>query len=168
MLMCLMKAKTFVKTPFPFYVYFSPPDSMTNNVKYFNIEKFIEGKFNSIRYLDEELPKIDFFKNNVMLQQFTKFRCLFKSHKWHITRRGFYKNGVNKELNRSVLNAFKKHFGEFAIYPTLLFHWISIISVAVPNQDIEEILFNSLLPLIQIPDKSPVEDGTEMKFKVDD
>lgn len=143
-LLWLMKANVFVKTPMPFYIYRNSPDSATRTNNFFHMEKIINGKFESLHLLDKTLPTIEFFKDNPELQTFVKLKFLSLAHQ-QVRARGFYKDGITPELHQAVYSAFKKHFGDDALYPTLLFHWICSIPT---EHDIQNFWYKISQPLI--------------------
>ena len=144
-LLWLMKAKVFVKTPFPFYVYRDAPDSTSRNNHLHPLSRFLNYKMERLRVLEEELPTIDIFKDNEPLQTFVKILWLSRSHQIQIRDRGFYKDGI-----QTIYNIFKKYFGDNALYPTMLFHWIHIIPTPY---NMEDVLFANIMPLINSPKK---------------
>ena len=152
LLLWLMKAKVFVKTPMPFYIYRNSPDSITRNNNYFDVENFILHKLEILHFLDKILPTIDLFKDNERLQTFVKLRFLSRSHHNQIKVRGMYNKGVTPELHQAVYHAFERYFGDAALYPTLLFHWTCSIPF---EQSIEDFWYKISQPLIQSPPPPP-------------
>lgn len=120
-----MRAKVFVKTPQPFYIYRSSPDSQTSS-KFppERVTKFIENHICQLRRLDEFFAKDEFFRDNTELQYRVKSELLFNNDRYRFLRNDVYKDGITPELHRAVEEAFKKYFGADAAYPTFLFHWV--------------------------------------------
>ena len=124
-LMWLMRAKVFVKTPMPYYVYRKSPDSQTNakcTPEY--VANFVAEQINLSRRLNEIFSTEDFFKNNEEFQYLARSHIFHLKNNYWLARLGAYKDGVTPELNRAVEGAFRKYFGEDAAFPTFLFHWI--------------------------------------------
>ncbi len=121
----LMKAKVFVKTPVVFYIYRNSPDSDTNSkVPPERVAKLISSYIRLSRHLDEFFAEEDFFKDKPELQYLVRSNLFFIFDTFWVVRNGVYKDGITPELHRAVEDAFKKHFGEDASFPTFLFHWI--------------------------------------------
>lgn len=121
----LMKAKVFVKTPIPCYVYRNSPDSRTNSK--FSIEQVaqcIADQIKMSRHLDDYFASDDFFKDKPDFQYRVRNHLFMTFDNHWINRRGVYKNGITPELNRAVEKSFKKYFGDDAAFPIFLFHWI--------------------------------------------
>ncbi len=119
----LLHAKTFVKTPIPFYIYRRSPDSDSNS-KFTpeRVAKFISDQIKVLRYLDEFFATEDFLRDNKILQYRIKSFLLRILDNFWIVRNQIYKDGVTEELNQAVEDTFKKYFGEDAAYPTFLFN----------------------------------------------
>lgn len=121
----IMAAKILVKTPVPFYIYRNSPDSVTRaNFPPERVTRFISNQIELSRWLDKFFAGNDFFKDKPEMQYCARSHLFYVFSHWDIVRRGLYKDGVTPELNQAVEDAFKKHFGDDATYPTFLFHWI--------------------------------------------
>ena len=121
----IMKAKIFVKTPQPFYIYRNSPDSQTNaKCPPERVAQLISNQIQLSRYLDDYFAKDDFFKDNKELQYLAKSHLFVIFDNFRMASSGVYKDGITPELHRAVEEAFRKHFGEDAAFPTFLFHWI--------------------------------------------
>ena len=144
----LMLAKVFVKTPIPFYVRRDAPDSLTNTDPKLpstdRIPKIIMGAIELFRQLDKLFDKVELFKNNMEIQYMIKAHCVSIYDNWHISRHGFYKNGVTPEINKAVEDAFKKYFGDDYAYPALLYHWAHVIPY---NRPVDKIFIPSAPPV---------------------
>ena len=121
----LLRAKTFVKTPVPFYIYRQSHDSDTNS-KFTpeRVAQFISNQIKTFRYLDEFFATEDFLKNNKDLQYRIRNHMFYILDNFWIIRNGIYKNGVTPELNQAVEDTFKKYFGDDYALPVSLFHWL--------------------------------------------
>ena len=145
LLLWLMKADVFVETPLPLYIYRDSPDSTTRNNNLFPIERVLYPKMNGLHDLSEALSTIEIFKDNECLKTFVEMKWLSLYHQSQVKSRGVYDNGITPELHQRVYDFFKKYFGDNALYPTLLFHWIHIIPTPY---SIDNILLANLMPLI--------------------
>lgn len=121
----LLKAKVFVKTPQPFYVYRISPDSKTNmEMSPERITKFIADQIETTRYIDKFFAEEDFFRGNAERQYRVLSKMFFGSSNYRINRNGVYKDGITPELHCAVEEGFKKFFGDDAAFPTFLFHYV--------------------------------------------
>lgn len=121
----IMKAKVFVKTPESFYIYRVLPDSLTHlKMPPERIAQFIIAQIKLSRYLDDYFAEDDFFKNNPYFQYLARSKMFLIYDDHRMKRNLVYKDGITPELHRAVEEAFRKHFGNDAAFPTFLFHWI--------------------------------------------
>lgn len=120
----LMRAKIFVKTPQPFYVYRDATDSITR-AKFppERIAKFISAQIKLSRLLDEFFATEEFFKGRTDLQYLVRSKFFSIYDNYWLNRDDVYGKGMTPELYFAVEGAFKKYFGDDANYPTFLFHW---------------------------------------------
>ena len=144
----LLNAKIFVKTPLIPYVRRNAPDSYSNDINKFSIEKFIAEKISLARNLKDILPELQWFDDNKEIQRFILLKFLVRSHQIQISGRGIYKNGISPELSDRVANTFKKFFGDSSPYPEMLFNLIFMIPT---NQNFERIILNDSLRRILNP-----------------
>ena len=121
----IMRAKIFVKTPQPCYIYRNSPDSITNaKMPPERVAQLISNQIQLSRHLDDYFARDDFFKDKFYFQYLAR-NTLFKIFDNHrMARNGVYKDGITPELHRAVEEAFRKYFGDDAAFPTFLFHWI--------------------------------------------
>ena len=129
----IMKAKVFIKTFEPFYIWRDYSDSLTNAV--FPLERvaeFIDAQIELSRNLDEFFTHDDFFKENPDYQYRARSRMFSAFDDWWIKRNLIYKKGVTDELNKIVENVFKKYFGNDYALPTFLFHWVHCLALKSP------------------------------------
>ena len=123
----ILNAKVFVKTPVPTYIRCEPPDSISNDISKFSIEKFISDKIGIARNLEKILPELEWFDDNEEIKRFIMLKLLIRSHQWQISRRGIYRNGISPELRDRVEDTFRKYLGDVAPYPALLFNLVFMI-----------------------------------------
>lgn len=129
----IMKAKIFVKTPVPFYVYRNSPDSQTRSkVSLENVKKHITHQIQLSRHLDEYFAKDDFFRDKKNYQYLARSHLFAAFDNFWINGHNVYKDGITPELHRAVEETFKKHFGDDAAFPTFLFHWLHIVPLIKP------------------------------------
>lgn len=133
----LLNAKIYVKVPFIPYIRRDAPDSWSNNINKFSIEKFIGEKISLARDLDKLLPELKLFAGNKEIQRFIMLKFLVRSHQMQISRRKIYKDGISPELADRVANTFKKFFGDSSAYPEMLFNLVFMIPT---NQNFERIM----------------------------
>ena len=135
----LLNAKIFVKVPLIPYVRRDAPDSFSNNLSKFSIEKFIAEKIDIARRLEEILPELKMFDDNAEIKRFILLKFLIRSHQIQISGRGIYGNGITPELRVVVENTFQKHLGDASAYAAFLFHLIFMIPT---NENFEQIMLN--------------------------
>ncbi len=129
----IMRAKVFVKTPEPVYVYRNSPDAMRHSkVSPELVAQFISDQIELSRHLKKYFDTDEFFRDNKKSQYLASSRLFSALDRHWIKRRSLYKNGVSLELNQAVEEAFKKHFGEEATFPAFLFHWVNVQQEKVP------------------------------------
>lgn len=115
----IMRAKVFVKTPQPCYVYRDSPDSITRaECPPERVAQLIAAQIKMSRHLDDYFANDDFFKNNEELQYIARANLFSAYDNYWIKNRGVYQNGITPELHRAVEGAFKKYFGDDAAFPT--------------------------------------------------
>ena len=137
LLVWLMLAKIYVKTPVVHYIRRDAPDSYSNAKKLNlnNVEEFIDQMMEYTRYLEKYvIPNIKFLNDNKELVRYHLNAKTFNIlGNFLIRMKNFYKDGVTPELNRVVENTFKKYFGEDAYYPAFLFHGMHSLPYYNPN-----------------------------------
>jgi len=129
----IMKAKVFVKTFEPFYIYRNTPGSSKNKEMTPKLVKnFIQAQFELSRYLDKFFAEREFFKDKPELQYQARNKFFAAGSNHRIKRNKVYESGITKKLNKAVENAFKEYCGEDYAYLTFLFHWPHVISYKKP------------------------------------
>ena len=147
----LLNANVFVKVPIIPYIRRDAPDSWSNNLSKFSIEKFIAEKIEIARRLEDILPELKLFDYKEEIKRFILLKLLVRSHQIQISRRGIYKDGISPEVRDKVENTFRKYLGDASPYVALLFHLVFMIPT---NQNFEQIILsdglnrvkNSLIP----------------------
>ena len=160
LLFWMMKAKIFVKTPVLYYVRRESPNSVTNKPRnLFNqVNGYVQAMMNLSRILDKLLPRIKFFRDNVALQHFAKFKFMTDFEHHEVTRFGIYKDGGSSEIWEAVEKAFSKFVGaENAFYPTLLFSWMQS---ARCGKDLNKVMLQQALESINRTSAPPPIHGT--------
>lgn len=142
----LLNAKVYVKVPFIPYIRRDAPDSWSNNISKFSIEKFIDEKISLTRDLEKILPEMKIFADNKEIQRFIMLKLLVRSHQIQISGRKIYKDGISSELADRVADTFKKYFGDSSPYPEMLFNLIFMIPT---DQNFERLMLNDGLRRIQ-------------------
>ncbi len=135
-----MRAKVFVKTPNPFYVYRVTPGAQSRTkCPPERVANYIATWVEMSRHLDKYFAEEDFFRDNKERQYLVRSRLLYTLDNYFVIRQGSYKGGVTMELNDAVEDAFREYFGEDAPYVAFLFHWVhciraevSLVSIAHP------------------------------------
>ena len=128
-LICLMKAKTFVKIPDALVIRrdWSKSQSNDKNAAIYKFEKSIPIKLELFACVDEFINECDFLKNNFELQYLVKTK-IFCAHENleddAALRRG---NTSYVKLYNSIEDTFRKIFGNNAVYLALLFHWAHLM-----------------------------------------
>lgn len=121
----LMRAKVFVKTPRPFYIYRRSPDAQTNlKMPPERVAELIIGQIRMSRHLDKYFADEEFFRDNEERQFFVRNKLFYIFDVHRMIRNAVYKDGITSELHNAVNEAFKKFFGDDAAFPTFLFHWV--------------------------------------------
>lgn len=143
----LLNAKVYVKVPFISYIRRDAPDSLSNDINKFSLEKFIGAKISLARNLDKLLPEISLFGNNKEFRRFIMLKFLVRSHQFQISRRKIYGSGIYPELADRVADTFKKFFGDSSTYPEMLFNMVFMIPT---NQNFERIMLNDGLRRLQL------------------
>lgn len=144
----LVKAKVFVKTFEPFYIYRKSPDSHSNQFSIELVAQFLSETIKLARHLNEYFDRTDFFKDNPEIRYTAWSTLFFRQNDWRIKRNKIYKGGITNELNKAVEDVFKKYFGEDYALPAVLFHLANILPYKKPvNKIINTPLPNDDNPL---------------------
>ena len=128
-LIWILRAKIFVKIPEIIYVRRDAPDSQTNdeNSPLYKFENSIPLRLELFRSVDKFISECYFLKNNAEL-------CYLAKTKIFMTHENLNGNEINLRGNTGYVNlygtiedAFRKYFGDNAVYLALLFHWAHLM-----------------------------------------
>ena len=144
----LMLAKVLVKIPNAYYVHCAAPDALTFKPLSSDwVERILTDTIEACNDFEKLFSKLEFFKDNQMLQYIVKAHYITLVDTCNIVNRQSHVNGLTPEIYEIFAKVFKKYFGELNyFYPMFLYHWSHCLPF---GQNADNINLNYNPPQIQ-------------------
>ncbi|MBQ4417525.1 MAG: glycosyltransferase, partial [Butyrivibrio sp.] len=119
----LMKARKIVKTAIPTYVYRVHEESVSDARRDESfVGEIISQMLQAAGHMEKYMHGVSYFTEHPEQGELARITLLSVLDNWWIRRPGYYRNGMNKELNMAVREEMQKHFGRDAWFVSFLFH----------------------------------------------
>ena len=120
-LLWIMKARVLVRTPEIFYVRREVADSQSSGAV--SIERAISKRLEVFRRLEEIISRVEFFRDKPELRYQIKARVFGVYENLNFDAEKSYGDPKYVEVYGSIERAFRKYFGDDAVYLALTYHW---------------------------------------------